>query len=144
MVLHGPKEISVFKYILMGLIPIMGLAQETEYTWTKQNTTLELTWLALNTADILQTLTFKHSCADGNCHWQPEHYKYHYEINPLLGKYPHKDKIIAAYFIGSGLHYAISRLLPQETRIPWQSVTIMLSADAVSHNYSMGFKIKLP
>ena len=64
-----------------------------------------------------------------------------YEINPMLSKYPHKDKI-DAYFLGSLIgNTVIARLLPNPYRRIWQIITIGYESGFIIHNVRLGVKM---
>lgn len=60
------------------------------------------------------------------------------EKNKLLGEHPSQKKVDA--FMAGGLlgHYALSKKLPEELRIPLQVITILDQWKAVSNNKKIG------
>lgn len=62
------------------------------------------------------------------------------EMNPLIGD---SDTEIVGYFVAKSiLHYGITRLLPEQYREAWLSISIVPSIVAVGHNKSIGVDMK--
>ena len=98
--------------------------------WNKQDTILETTWLIIHIIDYRQTLFIS------------DNYNKYYERNPILGKYPSKDKI-NYYMLTTGLiHPVVSYILPKKYRTMWQGITILGSGYCVLNNYSIGIKME--
>lgn len=102
--------------------------------WTAADTKREAVYLTLHFIDYKQTLAIPDRCKifGGSCR----------ELNPILGKYPHEDKV-AAYFVGAAvLQYTIARALPAEYRKAFQYISIGCGLGFVAHNFSIGIKAK--
>lgn len=98
--------------------------------WTKTNTALEVTWLALHTIDWGQSLDISRNSNK------------FYEINPLLGNHPSVGNINTWGIISTVGHISISYILPYKYRNYWQWVTIGSKGIIVGHNFSIGLKVK--
>ena len=62
------------------------------------------------------------------------------EMNPLIGD---SDGEILAYFLAkSTLHYSITRILPQEYRPAWLTISIVPTLGAIHNNHSIGVNMK--
>ena len=62
------------------------------------------------------------------------------EMNPLIGD---SDGEILAYFLAkSTLHYSITRLLPQEYRPAWLTISIVPTLGAIHNNHTIGVDMK--
>jgi len=62
------------------------------------------------------------------------------EMNPLIGD---TDGEILAYFLAkSTLHYSITRILPQEYRPAWLTISIVPTLGAIHNNHSIGVNMK--
>lgn len=97
--------------------------------WTKEQKWTQAAYLTVTTIDMLQTISFR---AEG----KPEG-------NPLLGRYPSKEKVIIFIVGGMALHTYITDLLPSEYRKYWQYVWIGIETWAISHNhFKAGVRIK--
>jgi len=102
----------------------------TGWRWTKTDTILELTFVALTTVDCMQTSWFR---ARGFV-----------EENPLLGPTPSQRDIdigIGAAVLG---HLMVAAALPKPYRSAWQGMGIGVEISAVTWNKSLGVSLKLP
>ena len=62
------------------------------------------------------------------------------ELNPWIGD---SDSEIVGYFVAKSiLHYSITRILPEEYRTGWLSISIVPSIVAVGNNHSIGVDMK--
>lgn len=62
------------------------------------------------------------------------------EMNPLIGD---SDSEIIGFFVAKSiLHYSITRILPEEYRTGWLSISIVPSILAVENNHSIGVNMK--
>ena len=62
------------------------------------------------------------------------------EMNPLIGT---SDSEIVGYFVAKSiLHYGVTRILPEEYRTGWLSISIVPSIIAVENNHSIGVNMK--
>lgn len=69
--------------------------------------------------------------------------KTYFEINPLLGKNPSKQKIDNMIALGVLSHWFISWMLPQELwRTNWQYGTLSFEVIAINRNHENGFKVQ--
>lgn len=114
------------------------LAYSPGQNWTKTNTTLQLSMVAVSYFDTMQTRWFLSHAHDAvtlsfEC---PNHNPkcVYAEHNPLLGKYPGPLKLYAATTLAMGLHFAISYFLPPTYREIWQSVTLVLEVSNDTFN----------
>jgi len=99
-------------------------------SWTDGDTNREYAYLALHTADWLQTRQIsKH----------PERWG---ESNLILGKHP-STRNVDVYFALAGLaHYEVAKLLPTEWRKAFQYLSIGIEAGYVAHNLAFGVRAK--
>jgi len=98
--------------------------------WTAQDSNREYAYLALHTADWLQTRQIsKH----------PERWE---ESNLILGKHPSTGKVDAYFAIAGLAHYEVAKLLPTEWRKAFQYLSIGVEAGYVAHNLSFGVRAK--
>lgn len=90
--------------------------------WNTDDTIKECVFQGLLAVDIWQTLGFR---------WNGRK-----ETNIVLGDYPTGQKVFAYGLACAGLHYVISRLLPNTwVRNAWQYTTIGIEANAVYYNW---------
>ena len=62
------------------------------------------------------------------------------ELNPLIGD---SDSEIVGYFVAKSiLHYGVTRILPEQYRTGWLSISIVPSILAVNNNHSIGVNMK--
>ena len=62
------------------------------------------------------------------------------EVNPLIGD---SDSEVVGYFVAKSiLHYSITRILPEEYRTGWLSISIVPSILAVNNNHTIGVNIE--
>jgi len=62
------------------------------------------------------------------------------ELNPLIGD---SETEILGYFVGKSiLHYGVTRILPEQYRTGWLSISIVPSIVAVGNNHSIGVNMK--
>ncbi len=104
---------------------------EDKSAWTRSDTVLEGALYILSWIDMLQTIETSRHYDDG-----------YYEINPLLGKRPSKDKIIGANILGLTVHTYIAVKLDKPERTVWQGFWIALEAGMVLHNRSVGVSLR--
>ncbi len=64
-----------------------------------------------------------------------------YEMNPLLGRYPSRDKVDTLIPLGILSQWAITYYLPKKYRKTWQYFVIGAETTAVVNNYSVGIRI---
>ena len=109
--------------ILCGLLTASAHADE----WEPLDTKLEIAWLALDTADMMQTLDIKNH-SDRR------------ETNKTFGSHPSDAKVIGLFAAGAAIHYGISSHLPAPYRTWYQGASILLAAGIVAHNHAMGMQ----
>lgn len=114
------KVIVVFTIILLS--SFTAHADE----WTKEDTYLEITYLAIHIADW------------GNTLYIADHPEDYHEINPILGRHPSRSRVNNYFMITGLLHPAISYALPQPYRQYWQYATVGIEAGVVGWNLSIG------
>ena len=62
------------------------------------------------------------------------------EMNPLIGD---SDTEIVGYFVAKSiLHYGVTRILPEQYRTGWLTISIVPSILAVENNHSIGVNMK--
>ena len=62
------------------------------------------------------------------------------ELNPLIGD---SDSEIVGYFVAKSiLHYGVTRILPEQYRTGWLSISIVPSIMAIDNNHSIGVNMK--
>ena len=62
------------------------------------------------------------------------------ELNPLIGD---SDSEIVGYFVAKSiLHYGVTRILPEQYRTGWLSISIVPSILAIDNNHSIGVNMK--
>lgn len=112
------------------IVIALTFVQLSASDWTNKDTLVETTYLAMHTADWLQTLKIR----DPHC---PLH-----EANPVLGRKPSRGKV-NAYFLATGIaHILIAHSLPPKTRHWFQVVTIGMEVGCIGNNYSLGVRVK--
>lgn len=119
---------GIKKTILMLLIYTTILFAQTNLKsnsrWDTDDTIKECVLQSLLAIDIWQTLGFR---------WNGRK-----ETNIILGDYPTGQKVFAYGLAYAGLHYVISRLLPNNwIRDAWQYTTIGIEAHAVYYNWKI-------
>ena len=102
--------------------------------WTTQDTILQTVTIGTIAIDAWQTYTFLYT---GDYRKQG-----YYETNPILGKYPSKQRFFAYQGSCMILHTTISYILPKPYRTFWQFIWIGIESDYIYHNYSCGVRIK--
>jgi transcriptional regulator with XRE-family HTH domain len=100
--------------------------------WSTGDTWRELAYQGLLAVDCRQT-------------WQgsvthPEQFQ---ETNPVMGPNPSKRRVIGVCVASSAGHYLISRALPNDWRVLWQSVTIFAELYAVDNNVNAGLGLRV-
>ena len=108
--------------IILVLIPSMAMS------WDSKDTYYQGAVVASLLVDMTQTLHI----ADN-----PDKY---YEMNPLLGAHPSKEKVVGYFMGGIVTHTAIAMALPPEYRRIWQCVWIGIEGATVYRNYNVGVK----
>ena len=118
--------------ILIILIAIFTPEAEAsnKYPWTGADTALELTLVGASVVDDAQTMSVMRRDSG-------------YETNPLLGKHPSDERIIATSVFGLATHAVIAYILPHPWRTVWQGMWIGIEIDAVEHNRSCGTGVSL-
>lgn len=106
------------------------------WAWTKLDTTMQLTFLAVTTVDWMQTINFtQHPVhSDGRS----------YEANRILGKQPSRAKVNTLIPLGMLAHTALAVALPKPIRQVWQLSFLYLEVDATRSNYRAGVGLTLP
>ena len=62
------------------------------------------------------------------------------ELNPLIGT---SDSEIVGYFVAKSiLHYGVTRILPEQYRTGWLTISIVPSIMAIDNNHSIGVNMK--
>jgi hypothetical protein len=110
--------------IIIVLIPSMAMS------WDTKDTYYQGVVIGTLLTDMAQTLYI----ADN-----PDRY---YEMNPLIGEHPSKEKVIGYFMGGIIAHTAIAIALPPKLRRIWQCVFIVAEAGVISYNFSIGTKLE--
>lgn len=140
---------KLFKLILPVIAAITLNAAEPTNVWTKQDTTLELTFQAVWLMDVLQTYQIGEQARDRST-WIVTQLDGNRvstrvpvcETNPILGKFPTR-KTVTAYFLEVALgHALVTYVLPAKYRPYWHGATIALEVGMVANNYRMGVSVK--
>jgi hypothetical protein len=100
--------------LLLALIvftPTKSLAADI---WSKQDKTLQATYLTLKFIDWRQTRTIAKN---------PDDY---YEMNPILGKHPSTTEVDIFFASTAILHSIVTHYLPSKYRPWWQGITITI------------------
>lgn len=92
--------------------------------WSKTDTTLEATLVAVSVADYLQTRHIASHCL---------------EANPILGSCPSNKKITLYFTASIASHIAIAAALPKPWRTIFQVSSIGWEGRVVSLNIQHGF-----
>lgn len=111
--------------LIILLIPTLANAE-----WTKEDTYYQGAVIGALLTDMAQTLYI----ADN-----PDRY---YEMNPLIGEHPSKEKVVSYFMGGIIAHTAIAMALPPKLRRIWQCVFIVAEAGVIYRNFSIGTKIE--
>lgn len=120
----GPKVLMVITVILL-----MGCSSSS-WTWTKQNTALEVVATGLHVADWMQT---RYIAA------HPDRF---YEINPLIGKHPSDGQVNTYFALSHAGAMLATVLMPNPYRMWFQSLRIGVSGYLVSFNASKGIGMR--
>ena len=104
--------------------------------WTTADTALQLTFVAVDTVDWMQTSRFLRDPA----------LSYLHEGNPILGVKPSRLKLDAYFAAHMAADWLVAAALPRPYREIWQSGSIALELVVVRHNVTMmaGVKLALP
>lgn len=111
------------------LIIILLLSTPLCAEWTTQDTVFQTIFTGTMAIDCWQTYKFLYIDHDGS------------EKNPIIGKYPSKQKLFTLWGIALFSHTFISYSLPKPYRTFWQFFWIGVETNAIHHNYSCGTKI---
>ena len=114
-------------FIALWLCLLMSDLQAQTKPWTDEEKLLGATALALNAIDFSQT-------AYGMRHG-------YREVNPFLGSHPSQDKIAAAFILTSLLGYYILDECDDQRKTGLY-IAIGLKSIAISHNMSIGLKVR--
>ena len=112
------------------LVIILVLIPSVAMSWDTQDTYYQGIVIGTLLTDMAQTLYI----ADN-----PDRF---YEMNPLLGEHPSKEKVVGYFMGGIIAHTAIAMALPPKLRRIWQCVWIGVESLAIYHNYSVGVKLE--
>jgi len=127
------------KKIIIAAMMVLGIVGNAfAYTpdpWAVEDTILQGTFLGVMFVDCWQTYDFlyKDNRIDEDSTYC--------ESNPILGKYPSKQKVFTCWALAAVGHTTISYLLPKPIRNIWQGCWIAIEGDAVHHNYCSGVRV---
>ncbi len=113
----GPVVVAIAALVAAGGAP--ADARDAR-RWTAGDTALELTYLAVQTVDWMQT---RHFLREGST-----------EANPILGERPTRGTLVAYNFAAMTLHAAVAYVLPRPWRTVWQCVWIGAEAWTIGGN----------
>ncbi len=111
-------------FLLLG--PSIARSWEWAESWDRYDSSREIVWLLLRAVDWKQSLTI----AD-----HPEKY---YEMNPIIGKHPSRDRVNAYMATTTILHLGISTAIPKVARPYFQYITIGFTGTTVFFNFTKG------
>lgn len=115
---------------LFYLIPALLLCGLTRMAsaseWTAEDTAYQVVYASYHITDWMQTRQIAGSAGR------------YYEINPILGRSPERDKV-DLYFLATLVgHSAIAYKLPPELRRGWQHFTITIARIVTQSNRQIG------
>jgi hypothetical protein len=121
------------KLILLLLISLMGCAsiQHNVRTWNWKNTVLQASCITLLAVDTVQTSN------NARDNWVG-----HKETNPILGSYPHQDKVygyMASFIV---FHTVLAIILPEDYRTSWQLGCVVVETDVTINNERVRRNVK--
>jgi hypothetical protein len=138
--------------ILLALLLALPALGQSQQNWTTTNTVLEVIYASATTLDWASTLNIEkynreHQLpssenvynAGGNYVYTLHHAEYE-EHNHIMGRHPTRATInqyFSAVLVG---HLAISIALPQRARVPFQTIMLLVSLDAVNGNKKVGLR----
>ena len=111
-----------------GLV-LSAAVDERDPGWRWHDTALELVFAGVTTVDMLQTVSFRQNGT--------------HEVNPILGQYPSRLRVVGGIGLAVLGHAAIAYVLPRPWRTIWQTMWLGVEVDAVGHNVSAGIRISL-
>ena len=109
-------------------ILILVLIFLSSCAWNRTDKTIFATGMALKTIDCLQTIEIARN---------PDYY----ELNPIIGKHPSEEKVIAYFALGGLAYYLVADWVPEKWRTGWLSFWVGASSVCVFHNYRVGIRI---
>lgn len=115
---------------LILLLAIAAGAAQADNAWRTADTWREVTWQAVNLADMGTTM-------DGQR--QPARYQ---ERNPLIGAHASPERVAWRMGLGAVAHAGVSYLLPHGWRDAWQYMTIGTSAHCLKGNLEIGLEVR--
>ena len=118
--------------VSLSLLLFAARTEASDHHWTRTDTALEVSYIALETMDLLTTSVVAA---------QPSKYR---EVNPLLGAHPSHLEIDAFFAATTLAHVGISYLLPSPYRRVWQLTTVAVKAGFVGWNVHAGIQVALP
>lgn len=107
--------------------------------WTVMDTVLEGGFAVALAADMSTTIDIGQRCGPKNNDPGDRLYRC-IETNPILGKWPSRERVIAYGTVCLILHAAIARILPQPFRAGWQVVWTAVEIDMTHYNLSSGLR----
>lgn len=143
--------------VLAVCIMACGVVEVEAYEWSKQDIAMQAIFTGVQFADWSQTRWMaKHPISsgdtetyidkDGNCA-NRSGTTINSEINPILGKHPHKDKVDIYFATSAIVSAVVSHYLPDVvkacggsdraaklSRNVWQSLGIVVEGGFVAHN----------
>ena len=100
----------------------------TSCSWNRTDKAIFVTGMSLKAVDYIQTREIARN---------PNYY----ELNPIIGKYPSKEKVTVYFALGGLMYYLVANWLPERWRTPWLSFWATASFTCVVHNHRIGIRI---
>lgn len=118
--------------LILLFLPFKLYAWETS-PWTGTDTFLQAIVIGTIIIDASQTYTFLYT---GDYRQRG-----YYETNPVLGKYPNKERFFVYWGACIILHTSIAYILPNPARNIWQCLIITTQTYTIRNNHSDGIHI---
>ena len=117
------------KKLLLSLSLILWISTANSEELSKAEKVGELSFQVVNFIDMMQTIEIV------------QHDDLYYETNPILGKHPQQNEVIAYFMIRGAMHYHTTKWLPKKLRVPWLTITVLPQIPLIEHNHNLGIRI---
>lgn len=140
------------KTLLLALLLALPALGQSQQDWTTANTVMESAFVVATAMDWASTLNIERYNRE---HHLP-HKEFHYadsgqylgtttidpteESNRIMGKRPTRATVNQYFATVLLAHAAISISLPRKSRLPFQTLTLLISVEAVSNNKKLGLR----